>query len=81
MGGNSGSGQRHSKLKPLGIWFLRCLWWMTRKFPVVHDTPIPSLDDFENDGNDAESDNDLSIKSEQEKILVQLVSFTYKHNS
>jgi hypothetical protein len=66
MGRNSGSGQHHSKLKPLGFWFLRCLWWMTREFPVVHDTPIPSLDDFENDGDDAEPDNDLFAKSEQE---------------
>jgi hypothetical protein len=67
MGGNSGSGQHHSKLKPLCLWFLRCLWWMTREFPVIHDTPIPSLDDFENDGDeDQQPDNDLSVKSEKE---------------
>jgi hypothetical protein len=66
MGGISGSGQHHSKLKPLCIWFLQCLWWMTQELPVVRDTPIPSLGDFEKDGDDAEPDNDLYVKSEQE---------------
>jgi hypothetical protein len=66
MGGSSGSGQHHSKLKPLSLWVLRCLWSTTREFPVVSDTPIPSLDDFENNRDDAEHDNDLSVESEEE---------------
>jgi hypothetical protein len=50
MGGNYGSGQRHSTRQPLEYWFLRCLWWMTREFPHVLDAPLPSHIDSEDDG-------------------------------
>jgi hypothetical protein len=33
---------------------------------VVSGTPIPILDKFKNDGDDAEPDDDLSVKSEEE---------------